>query len=212
METNTFPTKGNLILAKNSLRLAKQGYELMDKKRNILIHELMDLIEQASAIQTEIDSTFRLAYSALQVANIDHGISYVEEISHAIPVDDSIRIKTRSIMGTEIPLVESQPDSSPAFGFYSTRETLDKARAQFDKVKELTIRLSMIENSAYRLASNIKKTQKRANALKNITIPYYTELSAAIQNALEEKEREEFTRLKIIKHSKEKKQENAHVR
>lgn len=211
MDPNTFPTKGNLILAKNSLKLARQGYELMDKKRNILIHELMELIDQASAIQTEIDSTFRAAYAALQVANIDHGIDYVEEISHSIPVDDSIRIKTRSIMGTEIPLVEAKTDSSPAFGFYSTRETLDKARAQFDRVKSLTQKLSMIENSAYRLATNIKKTQKRANALKNITIPYYTALSVSIQNALEEKEREEFTRLKVIKRNKNKEQENANA-
>ena len=76
---------------------------------------------------------------------------------------------------------------------------LDQARIAFEKVKDLTIRLSMIENSAYRLAANIKKTQKRANALKNITIPMYEALTKNIQNALEEKEREEFTRLKVIK-------------
>ena len=57
MNTNAFPTKGNLILAKNSLALARQGYELMDKKRNILIRELMNLIEEAKSIQTQIDST-----------------------------------------------------------------------------------------------------------------------------------------------------------
>ena len=66
-------------------------------------------------------------------------------------------------------------------------------------MKELTIRLSMVENSAYRLSVNIKKTQKRANALKNITIPKFEALTKSISNALEEKEREEFTRLKVIK-------------
>ena len=69
-------------------------------------------------------------------------------------------------------------------------------------VKELTIKLAEVENSAYRLAANIKKTQKRANALKNITIPMYTNLVHTISNALEEKEREEFTRLKVIKRMK----------
>ena len=69
-------------------------------------------------------------------------------------------------------------------------------------MKELTIRLSMVENAAYRLAANIKKTQKRANALKNITIPHYKQLTKDISNALEEKEREEFTRLKVIKRMK----------
>ena len=201
MNPNTFPTKGNLILAKNSLALARQGYELMDKKRNILIRELMALIDQAKDIQSEIDVTFQTAYKCLQKANIELGISYVQEAGESIPVEDSIEIKARSIMGTEIPLVrfhktEGEP---PSYAFYSTKESLDQARAAFERVKELTIRLSMVENSAYRLAASIKKTQKRANALKNITIPSYSSLVRNITNSLEEKDREEFTRLKVIK-------------
>lgn len=205
MNPNTFPTKGNLILAKNSLALATQGFELMDKKRNILIKELMELIERASNIQSEINSTFTGAYASLQKANIDNGITFVEEIANSIPVDETIRIKTRSIMGTEIPLVESSPDYSPVYSFHQVSVSLDDARRQFEKVKQLAIELSMVENSAYRLASNIKKTQKRANALKNITIPAYTQLVSSITNALEEKEREEFTRLKVIKRNNTKK-------
>ena len=200
MDLNTFPTKGNLMLAKNTLALARQDYELMDKKRNILIRELMDLIDQARDIQSEIDTTFREAYQALQKANIELGINYVQEIGSSVPVENGVRIKVRSIMGTEIPLVQHEPEPmNLTYAYYSTRESLDEARARFEKVKELTIRLAMVENSAYRLASNIKKTQKRANALKNITIPTYESLTRNITNALEEKDREEFTRLKVIK-------------
>lgn len=203
MDPRTFPTKGNLILAKNSLALASQGYELMDKKRNILLRELMGLIDQAKDIQAEIDSTFREAYQALQKANIELGIHYVQDIAASVPLEQSIRIKTRSIMGTEIPLVQSQSDwPNLTYAFYSSSEALDQARMNFEKVKELTIKLSMVENSAYRLASSIRKTQKRANALKNITIPTYQNLVTTISNALEEKDREEFTRLKVIKRSK----------
>lgn len=207
MNPNTFPTKGNLILAKNSLTLASQGYELMDKKRNILIRELMALIDQAKDIQSEIDVTFRTAYKALQRANIELGISYVQEVSESVPVEGSIEIKARSIMGTEIPLVQftKAEQTKPSYAFYSTSESLDEAKVAFERVKELTIRLSMVENSAYRLAANIKKTQKRANALKNITIPTYKSLVHDITNALEEKDREEFTRLKVIKRTNEKK-------
>ena len=157
MDPNTFPTKGNLILAKNSLALSRQGFELMDKKRNILIREMMELIDQAKDIQAQIDETFRTAYAALQKANMELGIAFVQQ-----------------------------------------------AKAAFEKVKELSIQLAGIENAAIRLAANIKKTQKRANALKNITIPRYEALTKDIQNALEEKEREEFTRLKVIKRMKQK--------
>lgn len=203
MDPNTFPTKGNLILAKNSLALSKQGYELMDKKRNILIRELMELIAEATDIQEEIDTTFTNAYHALQKANIQMGIHEVEQISLGVPVEDSIRIKRRSVMGTEIPKVEyDKKEQKPAYSFYHTKMSLDEACQQFEKVKELTIRLAEVENSAYRLAYNIKKTQKRANALSNITIPKYENLTKEIQEYLEEKEREEFTRLKVIKKMK----------
>lgn len=204
MNPNTFPTKGNLILAKNSLKLAKQGYELMDKKRNILMRELLELIDKAKDVQSQIDTTFSSAYRALQQANIEMGIHNVAELCNTIPEENSIQIKQRSIMGTEIPLVEfDNSDNKPTYAFFQTKLSLDEATKRFAKVKELTIRLSMIENSAYRLATNINKTQKRANALKNITIPNYTSLVQEISNALEEKEREEFTRLKVIKRRRE---------
>lgn len=204
MDPNTFPTKGNLIRAKNSLILSKQGYELMDKKRNILIREMMQMTDQAESIQSKIDTTFRAAYAALQEVNIDMGINNVEKLADSIPVDNSTQIKVRSIMGVEIPVVESKNAStSPTYAFYRTKESLDKARLAFTKVRDLTIELSAVESATYRLASNIKRTQKRANALQNITIPYYETLKKEITDSLEEKEREEFTRLKVVKRRKQ---------
>ena len=203
MDPREFPTKGNLMLAKNSLALAHQGYDLMDKKRNILLKELMSLIDEAKDIQEEIDQTFTKAYACLQRANIEHGISKVRELAFTVPIEDSIRIQTRRIMGTEIPHVKYDAKQNDlTYSFSTTRESIDIAREAFREVKDLTIKLSMVENAAYRLATNIKKTQKRANALKNITIPMYSNLVYTISNALEEKEREEFTRLKVIKRMK----------
>ena len=192
MDLNAVPTKGNLIAAKNSLALAKQGFELMDKKRNILVREIMDLNAKAKDIQDDIDKTFTEAYTALERANIELGIQNVEIFAFNVPLEPDVKIKS--------PLVTNNESvHNPVYSFYGTTESLDKAKTCFEKVKDLTIRLSMIENSAYRLAYNIKKTQKRANALKNITIPTYEGLVKTISNALEEKEREEFTRLKVIK-------------
>ena len=210
MNLKAVPTKGNLIAAKNSLKLAKQGYELMDKKRNILIRELMDMTDKAKEIQAEIDITFKEAYESLEKANIEMGITKVEEAAQSIPEEQSVKIKVRSIMGTEIPYVDYEPDSrEPIYAFMGSKQSLDMARESFLKVKDLTIRLSMIENAAYRLAMNIKKTQKRANALKNITIPQTETIIKTISDALEEKEREDFIRLKVIKREMNKKNEKS---
>lgn len=123
----------------------------MDKKRNILLRELMGLIEKAKSIQSEIDTTFQTAYKALQKANIELGIRFVEETADSIPVETSVKIKVRSIMGTEIPLVEydTAAPEKPLYSFYSTSDSLDEACRAFQKVKELTLELSMVETSAY---------------------------------------------------------------
>ena len=201
MDSNVFATKGNLISAKSTLVLSKQGYELLDKKRNVLIREIMDLNEKAKQIQNNIDTIFTEAYEALKVANIEMGISNVENFSFSVQKEDSIEIKIRSIMGVEIPIVnyENQTRDKLSYGFKDTTSALDNAFAKFNTVKDLIVMLSMIENAAYRLAINIKKTQKRANALKNVVIPKYEKITKNIENVLEERERDEFTRLKVIK-------------
>ena len=194
------PTKGNLIIAKNTLDLCRTGYSLLDKKRNILIREMMGLINEAKALQGKIDSTFRAAYSALMQANVEIGIDNVEKIGYSIDVEDSLDVKFRSVMGVEIPIITmDEPVLKPQYGFRGTSSSLDEAWRKFSDVKRMTRSLSQIETSIYRLADSIKKTQKRANALKNIMIPRYEAETHNIKNALEEKEREEFSRLKAIK-------------
>lgn len=197
------PTKGNLMAAKNTLRLSQQGYEMLDKKRNILIREMMQLIEQAKEVETKIEETFSRAYKALEGANVLMGINAVQQHAHAASFEESISIDLRSVMGVEIPVVRAEKSSGrPSYGFAETSSAIDEASLAFTEVKELTIQLSEIENSVYRLAMNIKKTQKRANALENITIPRYEEIVKEISNSLEEKDREEHSRMKIIKKTK----------
>ncbi len=204
MAEQVFPTKGNLLNIKKSLSLANLGYELMDRKRNILIREMMSLIDTAKKVRDDIDDTYKRAYAALQRANITLGIS--ENVAQSVPVERSIEITYRSVMGVEIPHItmEAADMEGVFYGLYVSNSQLDMAYICFNRCKEMTVVLAEMENSIYRLAVAIKKTQRRANALKNIIIPNFESTVAFISNALEEKEREEFSRLKVIRHTKEK--------
>ena len=208
MANQVVPTKGNLLATKKSLELSRTGFELLDRKRNILIREMMALIDRANAIQGKIDQTYEDAYAALQRANITLGICGV--LSQTVPLDDGLNVAYRSVMGVEIPMVSLTPREIPIpFGLNTTNIMLDDAYSKFNEVKRLTAELAEVENSVYRLADAIKKTQKRANALKNIMIPRFEETVKFITDALEEKEREEFSRLKVIKKQKAGKTESA---
>ncbi len=202
MANQVFPTKGNLIATKKSLELANLGYDLLDKKRNVLIREMMTLLDDVKKIRDEITDSYQKAYYALQEANISLGV--ISDIVEAVPVDTGLSVTYRSVMGVELPTIkyEKQP-LRLGYGFERANSKVDYAYRCFYHVKELTVILAEVENSVYRLANAIRKTQKRANALKNISIPEFTTTVKFITEALEEKEREEFTRQKVIKTQKD---------
>ncbi len=202
MSEHVFPTKNNLINTKRSLHLAKIGYDLMDKKRSILMREIMELIDRQKAIESEISEKYSKAYDALKKAYIETGDC--ETPAESIPVDNSVSLSSKSVMGVEVPSVsvEKQP-LRLYYAFATTTAALDDAYESFNEVKLLTVKLAETENAICRLADAIKKTRKRSNALGNIMIPEFENTVKYITNALEEKEREEFSRLKVIKTRKE---------
>lgn len=201
MALKVVPTKGNLIAMKKSLQLANLGYNLMDQKRNVLIKEMMTLLDDVKLIRDQITSSYQEAYDALQEANISMGL--ITDIVNSTPEDYGISIAYRSVMGVEIPKIAY--DKQPLKMIYDIERSnskVDYAYNCFYNVKQLTVLLAEVENSVYRLANTIRKTQKRANALRNISIPRFESTIKVISEALEEKEREEFTRQKVIKEMK----------
>lgn len=201
--SNTAPTKSNLMAMKKSLGLARLGYDLLDRKRNLMMREMMRLIDDVHEIQGQIERTFAEAYEALQNANMTLGQNDVMRIAISQPERDDIIIRYRSVMGIEIPDVKLTDEvEMPSYGFTSTNPLLDETYIRFMRVKRLAAKAAAVENSVCRLAHAIKQSQKRANALKNIVIPELEESIHYVTGYLEEKERDEFTTLKVIKENK----------
>ena len=201
MALKVVPTKGNLIAMKKSLQLANLGYNLMDQKRNVLIKEMMTLLDDVKLIRDQITSSYQEAYDALQEANISMGL--ITDIVNSTPEDYGISIAYRSVMGVEIPKIAyDKQHLKMTYDIERSNSKVDYAYNCFYNVKQLTVLLAEVENSVYRLANTIRKTQKRANALRNISIPRFESTIKVISEALEEKEREEFTRQIVIKEMK----------
>ena len=198
-----FPTKANLMATQKSLSLAKLGYELMDRKRNILVREMMQLVDEAKEVESTINEAYKKAYASLQKANITLG--RCSDYARTVPLDETLKVDYKSVMGVEIPQITlGEQDMKNYYGFDTTNSYLDEAYFNFNEAKKLSVKLVETQTSIYRLADAIKKTQKRANALNNIMIPKFTQTVKFISEALDEKEREDFTRLKVVKSTKEK--------
>lgn len=197
---NFAPTKSTLMAARSSLDFSQKGFELLDKKRNVLIREMMSYVSKAHELQNEVNITFSKAYKALESANINSGIINVEDVAMTVEEAMDYEILFKSVMGVEVPkIIFERKEIKPKYGFYRTSAAIDDAMKEFNRVKYLTYELAEVENAVYRLAMEVKKTQKRANALQNIQIPKFEEIVKFITEVLEEKEREDFFRLKVVK-------------
>lgn len=200
MDTSTLPTKNNLIRVKEKLKLSKQGHDLLEKKKFILTVEKNKYEKKKNELSNKIQNLIQDAKKAFINASIDIGIDELINIANGMKIDDNIDIKYKSIMGVEIPsVVYDEKDIEISYGLYSTTISVDIAVSKYYDIKRNIIKLAELEATIKRLEKNILKVQKRSNALKDIVIPEEEKLEKEIQDILEERDREEFTRLKVIK-------------
>lgn len=197
---NYLPTKTNLIKLQETLRITKQGQELLDRKKLILSREYEKYVEKCKILKEEVSDLMEFGKELIRNANIDIGLDNLINISYGVKIDDYIDIKNVTLMGTEIPsAVHKQEIIKRNYGFYNTSNTVDEALFVFNKIQEKLIELAIVENTILRLEKSIEKVRTRSNALQNIVIPENERQLKDIADKLDERDREEFARLKVVK-------------
>ncbi len=198
---NVSPTRINLIQTKKTLNLAESGREVLERKRDILLRELRNSIFEAERAREELLVALGKAYQNLREANMAKGSETVASVALGSSAKANYLIDYKSIMGVTVPSVEFQgePDVKPDYGFANTSVELDKAFKQFHRVLNLIADLARAEGATFQIANDVRRTQRRVNALNYVLIPRYRKTAKWIELVLEEKDREEFVRTKIIK-------------
>ncbi len=199
---NVSPTRINLIQTKKTLSLAESGREVLERKRDILLRELRNSIYDAEKNREELLEALARAYQSLKEANMAKGSETVANVALGSSYEADFLMDFRSIMGVTVPTVEFQneSDAKPDYGFANTSAELDKAFKQFYSVLGLIANLARAEGTTFQIANDVRRTQRRVNALNNVLIPMYRNITKRIELVLEEKDREEFVRTKRIKH------------
>jgi V/A-type H+-transporting ATPase subunit D len=197
---NVPPTKSNFFKIKGQLVFAQEGYQLLDQKREILVMEVMHMIEDVRRARKNAEEVLQKAYQSLTKANMRLGIKKVRGVSLAIVPDITIKITDRSIMGVVIPIIDiTAREPKPAYAPGGTNAAVDEATVMFRSALRTIAELAEVEVAVWRLAMELKKTQRRVNALENIFIPQYQETMKFLEDNLAEKEREAFFQMKRVK-------------
>lgn len=194
------PTKLELIKIRRSLAVAKNVHRILEDKRDVLINKLNEMIERAEKARTELYAPLRDAYNSISKAYMKMGISNLDNIASTIPETIDLETGLKTILGVKIPTIDAKIAEPPlTYGFKDTNAYLDDAARNFRKLIPRICEAAEIENTIFRLAEELKKTQRLLNALEHVVIPRYEEAIKFISMTLEEREREEFIKLKHVK-------------
>ena len=194
------PTKTNLMKVKRDLGFAREGWELLDQKRKILIVELMGLIDRAVEAQEEVEAKLSEAFEALDQSILRMGRREVNMIALGMNIESDISFSEKRVMGVSLPRVKVRfDDRSPYFAAAESSIWIDESIKKFREVLRLLGSLAEARISLMRLSREVGKTIRRVNALEKIFIPDYDETLKYIEMALEESEREAFFVLKLVK-------------
>ncbi|PKL25899.1 MAG: V-type ATP synthase subunit D [Spirochaetae bacterium HGW-Spirochaetae-3] len=197
---NVAPTKTNLIRIRDELKFARMGHDLLDQKRNILVLELLNLVDQAVEYESKVDAALAKAYVGLEDSVLAMGKIKVGALASAIDVKATIALKQRRVMGVALPVVQTSfEDHGPYYSPMDTSAAIDGAVAAFRDALGLLGRLAELKVSIVRLAREVRKTIRKVNALEKIAIPELDESLHYIQNRIEESERDMFVLMKMVK-------------
>ena len=197
---NVAPTKSNLLSLKRQLVFAEEGYDLLEQKRQILIFELMSRLARAQEIERDVAELLRRAYAALREATLDTGSENLERVTLGVKQSPELTLSGQHLMGLRIPKITAQlPPAVAPFGVGGTSASTDVAMLSFVELLPKLAELAELQNAVIRLARELRKTQRRCNALSKVFIPAYKETAAYILGTLEERERESLNVLKMIR-------------
>jgi len=197
---NIAPTKSNLLAMKEQLVSAQNGYELLEQKREILVMELMRMVDKVKVLERDIDKLIARAYPALKRMLLRVGGDRVEQMSRAVQYDFKIKEKPVTIGGMNFSSIDVElPQRQLFYSFLGTFSSCDEVMVDFFNLLRLLTDMASIRTIVWRLAGEVKKTQRRVNALDKMVIPQASETKKYIESQLEERERDNTFVLKALK-------------
>ena len=197
---NVAPTKSNLLSLKRQLAFAEEGFDLLEQKRQILIFELMSRLKPGRVVEEAVARALREAISALRESLLDIGSEALDRALLAVRMSHQVKLSGQRLIGIKLPRVTVQTESpGTQFGVGGTSGSMDLAMRRFVELLPVLAQLAELHTAVLRLARELRKTQRRCNALSKIFMPGYRETIAYVLGALEERERESFVILKMIR-------------
>jgi len=215
MSKDVKPTRKNLMAIEDRIELSERGHDTLEKKRDGLIMEFMDILDQAQDVRSDLDDNYEHAQRTTDMARAMEGDVAVRGAAAALKEHPEITTQSKNIMGVVVPQIEStkvrKSLDQRGYGLVGTSARIDEAADAYEELLETVILAAEVETAMKKMLEEIEKTKRRVNALEFKLLPELHEAQEYIEQKLEEQEREEIFRMKKIKEKKEAEEEETRV-
>ncbi|RME31201.1 V-type ATP synthase subunit D [Candidatus Woesearchaeota archaeon] len=188
-----------LLATKKKIQLATKGHKLLKEKRDALIGEFFAIVDELKTLRKQVDEAVAEAFKALILAQALNGAAEVRRAAETVPSITEVTVSTRAVMGVRVPVFSLPTQTGAGYSLISSSLELDEAARRFQSLLSSLVKVAELEATMARLAEEIKKTKRKVNALEQILLPRLNDDKTYITMRLEEMERENFGRLKVIK-------------
>ncbi len=198
---NVAATKIELLKFKRSSQVASMVQKILDDKRKVLLKNIEEMIDEASKARGGIWDPLQDVYKSVNEAYLSLGTITVGSVAESAPAVMEVEVSVKRVVDVKIPtlLVTEKDTKTMPYGFADTNSSIDRASKQIKTLLPKICKAAEYENAIFSLAKALEKTQKLLNALENVIIPQYQQNIRFIISTLEEREREEFAKLKKVK-------------
>jgi V/A-type H+-transporting ATPase subunit D len=207
MAKDVKPTRKNLMAIEERIELSERGHDTLEKKRDGLIMEFMDILDQAQDVRADLEAQYEEAQRAINMARAMEGDVAVRGAAAALKEHPELTTQSRNIMGVVVPEIESSKVRKDlderGYGVLGTSARIDEAAEAYEDLLEQIILAAEVETAMKKMLEEIETTKRRVNALEFKLLPDLRENQEYIEQKLEEQEREEIFRMKKIKAKKE---------
>ncbi|ESS06760.1 MAG: H(+)-transporting ATP synthase, vacuolar type, subunit D [uncultured archaeon A07HB70] len=207
MAEDVKPTRKNLMEIEDRIELSERGHDTLEQKRDGLIMEFMDILDQAKDVRSELNEDYRHAQETIDMARAVEGDVAVRGAAAALKEHPEITTQSKNIMGVVVPQIESsrvrKRVDERGYGLLGSSARIDETADAYEELIETIVLAAEVETAMRKMLEEIEKTKRRVNALEFKLLPDLKENQEFIEQKLEEQEREEIFRLKKIKAKKE---------
>ncbi len=207
MAEDVKPTRKNLMEIEDRIELSERGHDTLEQKRDGLIMEFMDILDQAKDVRSELNEDYQHAQETIDMARAVEGDVAVRGAAAALKEHPEITTQSKNIMGVVVPQIESsrvrKRVDERGYGLLGSSARIDETADAYEELIETIVLAAEVETAMRKMLEEIEKTKRRVNALEFKLLPDLKENQEFIEQKLEEQEREEIFRLKKIKAKKE---------